>query len=191
MAKMVNDVLGKVKGTDKVNDILTGKGSFSKQGFGDLVNALSNDTTFKVTTYDKDGSENGSLNISEIIRNDFKKTIEKASYPQKSEAGVLDTAEICTKGISEAIPYIVMEQIKCGKKFDLPQQPSVVGSIYLADVPGKTKVSNIRDIQTKQDLGTVETVTKDSVQIRAKSPVPKNCVISKIRKDPSGKVVEG
>lgn len=189
MAKMVNDVLGAIKGTDKVSDIVTGKGSFSKQGFGDAVNALANDTTFQIKTFGKDGKENGSVNISELIRSDIKKTIEKAGFPQKTEAGVLDTAEICTKGIAEAIPYIVMEQIKCGKKFDMPQQPTVGGSIYLAPVDGKKKVSKVRDIKTKQELGTVEVTTKDSVQIRAKSPVPKSCIVSKVRKDNDGKVV--
>lgn len=189
MAKMVNDVLGAVKGTDKVSDIITGKGSFSKAGFADTVSAFANDTSFKLDTYGKDGKKNGSVNLSELIRADIKKTVEKAGYPQKSEAAVFDTAEIVTKGISEAIPYIVMEQIKCGKKFDLPRQEKVQGSVYLADVPGKTKLSKIRDVQSQKELGTVETKTKDSVQIRAKSPVPDNCVVSKVRKDLNGKVV--
>ena len=56
MAKMVNEVLGKAKGEDKVNEMLTGKGAFSKSAFGDLVNALANDTTFKIKTYDKNGN---------------------------------------------------------------------------------------------------------------------------------------
>lgn len=189
MAKVVNDVLGAIKGTDKVSEILTGKGSFSKQGFGDMTNALANDTTFQIKTFGKDGKETGTVNISEMIRSDIKKTIEKAGYPQKTEAGVLDTAEICTKGIAEAIPQIVMQQIMCGKKFDLPNQPNVGGSIYLAPVEGKKKVTEVRDIKTKEKLGTVEITTKDSIQIRAKSPVPSSCVVSKIRKDTSGKVV--
>ena len=83
--KMVNEVLGKVKGEDKINDILTGKGSFSKQGFGDTVNALANDTTFKIKTYDKNGNVTGDVSISELIRSDIKKTLDKAKYPQKSE----------------------------------------------------------------------------------------------------------
>ena len=37
--KNVKDVLAKVKGEDKVNSVITGKGSFSRTGFGDLVNA--------------------------------------------------------------------------------------------------------------------------------------------------------
>lgn len=188
--KMVNDVLSKAKGEDKINDILTGKGAFSKQGFGDTVSALVNDTTFKVKTYDKDGKVSGEVNISELIRNDLKKTLENAKYPQKSEAGVLNTSEICTKGLSEAIPYIVMEQLKQGKKFDLPQQPNVQGSVYLADVPGKVKTSEVRDPKTQQKLGSVTITTKDSIQIRSKSPVPNSCVVSKVRKDVNGKVID-
>ena len=52
-------------------------------------------------------NETGTVNVSELIRNDLKKTIDNAKYPQKSEAGVLDSTEIVTKGLSEAIPYIV------------------------------------------------------------------------------------
>jgi hypothetical protein len=186
--KMVNDVLSKAKGEDKINDIMTGKGSFSKSGFSDLTSALANDTSFKIKTYGKDGQQNGEVSISDLIRSDIKKTIEKAKFPQKSEEAVLDTAEIVTSGISEAIPYIVMEQIKCGKKFDLPQQPTVGGSIYLADVPGKTKTSKVRDPKTQESLGTVTTTSKDSVQIRAKSPVP-SYLQTKVRKDANGKVI--
>ena len=118
--KTVNEVFTKSKGEGKVNDTLTGKGSFSKQGFGDVVNAMINDTTFKVKTYGKDGKVSNEFNISELIRNDIKKTMEKAKYPQKSEAAVFDTCEIITNGLAEAIPYIVEEHIKQGKKFDLP-----------------------------------------------------------------------
>lgn len=190
MGKMVNEVLEKAKGgKDKVNEILTGKGAFSKQGFGDVVNALVNDTTFKIKTYDKDGKATGDVSISELIRSDLKKTIANAGYPQKSEIGVLDTSEICTKGLSEAIPQFVMQQIACGKKFDLPIQPNVNGNIYLAEVKGKTSTSNVRDPKTQQSLGTVTTTTKDYIQVRAKSPVPKSCVASKVRKDVNGKVV--
>lgn len=190
MAKMVNEVLEKMKGTDKVSEIITGKGSFSKAGFNDLVGAMANDTTFKVKTYDgKTGTETGEVSISELIRSDLKKTLDKANYPQKSEAGILDTCEIVTNGLSEAIPQIVMQQIAAGKKFDLPAQPQVVGSIYLADVPGKVKTSQIRDPKTQQDLGTVTTTSKDSIQIRAKSPCPAH-LQTKVRKDPAGNVVK-
>lgn len=187
--KMVNDVLGKVKGEDKINDVLTGKGSFSKTGFADTVNALANDTTFKIKQYDKNGNVLGEVSISELIRSDLKKTLEKAKYPQKSEAAVLDSAEIVTSGLAEAIPQIVMEQIKCGKKFDLPTQKNVTGSIYLAAVQGKTKESKVRDPKTQQDLGTSITTTKDYVQIRSKSPAPAY-LTSKVRKDTNGNVIK-
>ena len=168
---------------------MTGKGAFSKTGFADTVNALVNDTTFKVKTYGKNGEVTGEVSISELIRNDLKKTLANAKYPQKSEAGVLDTTDICTTGLAEAIPYIVMEQMKCGKKFDLPAQSNVAGSIYLADVAGKVKNVQIRDPKTQENLGTAVITTKDSVQIRAKSPVPAH-LQTKVRKDVNGKVVD-
>lgn len=188
--KTVNEVLGKVKGTEKINDVCTGKGPFSASGFGDLVNSLVNDTTFKIKTFDKDGNPNGEVNLSEIIRSDIKSTVDKAKYPQKSEAGVLDSSEIVTTGLAQAIPYIVMQQISCGKKFDLPQGANVQGSVYLADVKGGEKVSKVRDISTGQELGTSTTVTTDYVQVRAKSTAPNSCIVSKVRRDNNGNVVK-
>lgn len=188
--KTVNEVLEKTKGADKITEICTGKGPFSASGFGDLVSSLANDSTFKVKTFDKDGKPNGEVNISELIRSDIKKTVEKAKYPQKSEAGVFDSSEIVTTGIAKAIPYIVMQQVASGKKFDLPTQPNVQGSVYLADVKGGTKVSKVRDIKTQEDLGTSTTVTRDYIQVKAQSPAPASCIVSKVRKDPSGKVIQ-
>lgn len=187
--KMVNDVLTKTKGTDKVNDILTGKGSFSKSGFADLTSALANDTTFKVKTYGKDGTVANEVSISELIRTDIKKTLEKAHYPQKSEVSILDTCEIETKGLAEAIPQIVMQQIACGRKFDLPTGEKVQGSIYLKDIPGKKKVVAVRDPKTQENLGTCEITTKDSIAVAAKSPVLPY-LQTKVRKDVNGKVVQ-
>lgn len=186
--KTVNDTLAKLKGDDKVTTMLTGKGAFSKAGFNDTVNAFANDTTFKIPTYDKNGQKNGEINISELLRQDLKKTLEKAKYPQKSEAGVLDSTEIVTTGLAEAIPYLVMQQISQGKKFDLPAQPQVQGSIYLAPVKGKEKTVKVRDPKTQQNLGTAVITTKDSVQIRAKSPVP-GYLQTKKRFDANGKPI--
>lgn len=188
MAKNVSDVLSKAKGTDKVSEIIAGKGAFSKGGFGDLVNALANDNSYKIKTYGKDGKVAGEVSIADLIREDLKKTIEKAKYPQKSEAGVLDSCEIVTTGLAEAIPQIVMQQIGSGKKFDLPMQQKVQGSIFLADVPGKTKETTIRDPKSQQVLGTVTTTSKDSMQVRAKSSCPSH-LQTKVRKDTNGKVV--
>lgn len=186
--KTINETIGKVKGND-LDAVMTGKGAFSKTGFADTVNALANDTTFKVKTFGKDGKPNGEVSISELIRNDVKKTLANAKYPQKSEAAVIDTADICTAGIAEAIPYIVMEQIKMGKKFDLPAQANVAtSSIYLNPVAGKEKTVQVRDPKTQANMGTCTITTKDSVQVRTKSPVPTH-LQTKVRKDPNGKII--
>lgn len=189
MSKSMNEVLEKVKGTDKVSEIVTGKGSFSKAGFNDLVSAMVNDTTYKIPTYDKDGNKTGEINISELIRNDLKKTLEHAKYPQASEASILDNCEISTKGLAEAIPHFVMEQIATGKKFDLPTTEKSQGSIYLSEVPGGTKETKIRDPKTQTDLGTITTTSQNSIQVRTKSPVPSHLQV-KVRKDPDGNVIK-
>ncbi len=173
MKLVANEVLEKVKGAGNVTKTVTGKGSFSKQGFNDLVSALVNDTTFKVSIRGKDG-KTVQASISELIREDLKKTVAAAKFPQKSEICVLDTCEIHCNGLAEAIPLIVNEQLRTGKKFELPAQDDMNGAIYLAPIKGKTRVVNVRDMKTGADCGTTTITTKDSVQVRAKSPVPKH-----------------
>ena len=170
--KTVNETYGKLKGEDNVKKTLTGKGAFSAANFGDLVGALANDVTFKIPTYDKDGKKAGEVCVSDMIRADIKATIEKAHCPQKSELGVIDTADIVTKNTAQAIPYIVMEQLKTGRKFDLPRGKNVEGSIYLADVPKSSKTVAIRDPKTQENLGTVVIETDDYVQVRSRSKAP-------------------
>jgi len=186
--KMVNEVLGKIKGEDKINDTLTGKGAFSVTGFNDLVNAMINDTSFKIPTYGKDGKKDGEISISELVRNDIAKTADKAKYPQKSEAGVFNSSEIVTTGLAKAIPYICLTWLAAGKKFELPNTGDMSGFIYLQNVPGGTKVSQVRDMKTGANIGTSETKTKDHIEVRAKSSAP-DWLKTKVRKDVNGKVV--
>ena len=186
--KSVKDVLAKVKGEEKVGETIPGKGSFSKSGFADLTHAMVNDTKHKFTYLGKDGKK-VEVNVSELIRADNKKSLANAKYPQKSEAAVLDSSEIATAGLAEAIPYIIMEHLSSGKKFSLPAKENVNGDIYLAAVAGKTRTIPVRDIKTKKELGTTTITTKDSVQVRAKSPVPKH-LQTKVRRDTTGKIVQ-
>ena len=188
--KMVNETLGAIKGTDKVSDIMTGKGVFSQSGFSDIVSAFANDTTFKIPTYDKNGEKTGEQNISEMIRADLKATLEKAKYPQKSEASILDTCEIVTKNLSKAIPEIVFQAVATGKKFDLPYKKNLqIGGIYLKDVPAGSKTSQVRDLKTQQNIGTSTSTYKDSIAIAAKSKMP-GYLVTKVRKDLNGNIVK-
>lgn len=187
--KFVNDVLEKLKGPGKANETLTGKGSFSQSGFGDMVNAYANDTTATVSSVAKDGITEVKLNISSLIREDFKKSAANAKFPQKSEVGVYDTSEISTAGIAKSIPHLVLEYMRAGKKFEFPAQKDLNGSSFLAKVPAKTKTVTVRDFKTKEVVGTTTITSKDSVQIRTKSPVPKP-LQTKVRRDNDGKIVE-
>jgi hypothetical protein len=185
--KLVNEVLAKFKGEKNITSTLTGKGSYSSQGFKELTNALLNDTTFKVESMDKNG-EKVQMNLSELIRKDLKKTYAGAGFPQGSEIKVLDTCKIHTDGYAEAIRRIALEWVRCGKKLDFPAQQDMVASIYLAPVKAKTRVLNVHGIKNKEDLGTATITTKDSIQMRAKSPVPKH-LQTKVRKDKDGKII--
>jgi len=187
--KSVKDVFTKHKGEGNENKVLTGKGSFSQTSFKDLVHALANDTTHKVSVFNpKDGSET-KVNLSELIRSDIKKTTAKAGYPGKTEEKVFDTCEIVTTGLSEAARFFAREYISMGKKLDLPATDKMSGSIYLDEVKGGTKTVAVRDMTTKEDRGTTTITTKDSIRIKAKSPVPKH-LQTKVRRDKNGNVIK-
>lgn len=186
--KMVNDTMAALKGDGNINETITGKGAFSKSLFQDHVSAMINDTTFKVPTYDKDGNKSGEMSVSELIRADLAKTVDNAKYPQKSEATVLNQVEIASKGLAEAIPVIVNEWIKSGRKFDLPVQPLYAGSVYLSDVPAGKKTGDIRDMKTQEITGSYEITSKDSIKVSTKSPIPEHLQV-KVKKDKNGKII--
>lgn len=187
--KTVEEVLTKIKGEGNVNVTLTNKGAHSQQGFGEIVNALINDTTFKIQKYSKDGKPTETINISEMIRADLKKTAEMANFPGPTEKGIYDTCPISTTNIAKAIPEILTVQLQAGKKIDLPPQKDMVGSIFLAPAPAKTKVTQVKDFKTQEPLGTSTTTTQDHIQLRAKSPAPRH-LQTKVRKDNAGNIVK-
>lgn len=186
--KTVMDVLKQIKGEGNENKTLTGKGAFSSQSFSTFVNSLANDKDFMVKSYDKSSGKEVERNVSELLVADAKKTLDNAKYPQKSEAAVLNTSELATSGLAQAIPSMVGEWLRTGKKLPLPDQKDFNGSIYLMPVKGKKKTITVRDIKTKEVLGTAEITTQDSVQVRVKSPVPAH-LQTKVRKDINGKII--
>lgn len=186
--KLVNEVLEKFKGAGNVSATLTGKGAFSQAGFAELTKAMANDTSFTTPVREKDGKTT-KVNVSELVRADVKKTILNAKCPQKSEIGVVDTSEIETSGWAKAMLLMIREQLMAGKKVEIPPTDSFQGALYLAPVAGKTKTVQVRDIKTKEELGTTTIVSKDSIQIRAQSRVPKH-LQTKTRRDKAGNVVK-
>jgi hypothetical protein len=186
--KTMKDVLAKMKGEGNTSKVLTGKGNFSSSLYKEMVHGMVNDTTYEVGTFGKDGKKTYK-NISDLIRADAKKLVQKAGYPQKSELDKLNTVEIPSEGIAEAVKYVVREYIETGRKFELPPTEQMVGSIYLAPVKGREKIIKVRDMNTKEDRGTATITTQDSIQLRAKSPVPKH-LQTKVRKDPSGNIIK-
>lgn len=185
--KTMKDVLAKLKGEENIEKTVCGRGAFSKSSFADITNALINDTTFTVPVLDKHGNET-KVNFSEMYRNELKKNIAAAGYPQKSEISVVDTANINTSAIAEIIPHVLDIYVASGKKFEFPLHKDRISAIYLVDVKGKTKDTTVRDMKTGANIGTTTTVTQDHVQMRVKSQVPK-ALVKKTRKDLDGKVV--
>jgi hypothetical protein len=185
--KLVNDIIVKYKGKDKVNETKCGKSAFSKQGFDELFHAVVNDTTYKVTTIDKEGKEI-QKNLSTPVRESVKKSFANGKYPQKSEISVFDTSEINTTDWVEAFKEAMDIWMGFGRKFDLPSKKDRNGSIYFTKIPPKEKTMNIHDINSKENLGTTTITTEEYIQIRAKSPVPKH-LQKKVRRDKTGKIV--
>jgi hypothetical protein len=188
MAKSVIDVLADLKGKDKVNTPLTGKGPFSAPGFSAYVAAMANDKTYKVPIYNKSTGKTEPTSVHELFVQDAKKTAANAGYPQKAEAGVYNDSEIATNGISQAIKILADGWLETGRKFPLLDKPNRSGYVYLQPVKGGVKESKIRDMKSGQPIGTTTTTTKDHVAVRAKSQVPA-ALTSKVRKDLNGKVV--
>lgn len=186
--KLANEVLDSIKGAGKAKTTLTGKGAFSQAGYAAVTKALANDTTFTVPVREKDGKTT-QVNISQLVRDDAKKTNLNAGSPQKSENKVFETSPIETNGWARAMLLILREYLKAGRKVEIPADDKFNGALYLAPVAGKTKTVQVRDIKTKEELGTTTIVSQDSIQIRAQSRVPKH-LQTKTRRDKDGKVVK-
>lgn len=173
--KTVEEVLAEIKGSNNTSEIKAGKAPFSQSAFGDLVHALVNDTTYKIPQFNpKTGEKVGEINISELLREDLKKTVENAKYPQKPEADVLNSVEIATKGLTQTFGEILMQQLSTGKGFNIPPQPEMVARLTIADVPASKRTIPVRDPQTQKDLGTAEITTQAYKQLRAHSPAPEH-----------------
>ena len=186
--KTVSEVLKKYKGEDKAEEVICGKGAFSKAAFTDITNALINDTGFMVKVLDKQGNET-KVNLSEMFRSELKKNVVAAGCPQKPEIDVIDKTPLHTSNIAEIIPHVVDIYLTCGKKFDFPIHKDRVGSVYLAEVKGRVKDTAVRDMKTGEHLGTTTTTTEDHIQYRIKSQVPKD-LVKKVRKDLKGNIVK-
>jgi hypothetical protein len=186
--KLLNDVLEKYKGKGNADKTICGKNAFSKQLFEEIIHGLVNDTTYQVEYLDKKGNV-VKQNLSEPFRESIlKNNTTRAKYPQKSELAVYDNLEINTKSIADISLHAIDLLLSCGKKVDLPSKKDRNGSIYLAKVPKKEKTMSVRDIKTKENLGTTTIKTEEYVQIRSKSPVPKH-LQTKVRRDINGKII--
>lgn len=182
MAKLVNEIFEKIKGAENIDKILTSRKRFNANEFKSVVTALANDSSYKVDNFKTEEE----FSIGEAIRSDLKKTIERAKFPQKNEASVLDNVDICVDGLAKAIPYIVLEHLKTGRTFDLPDQEKLNASIYLQDRPATTRDIPMRNPKTGEDMGTATIINKDHFILKAKSPVPKN-LQRRVYKDLNGK----
>ena len=163
-------------------NVLTSRKRFNANEFKSVVTALANDSSYKVDNFKTEEE----FSIGEAIRSDLKKTIERAKFPQKNEASVLDNVDICVDGLAKAIPYIVLEHLKTGRTFDLPDQEKLNASIYLQDRPASTRDIPMRNPKTGEDMGTATIINKDHFILKAKSPVPKN-LQRRVYKDLNGK----
>lgn len=180
--KLVNEIFEKIKGAENVDKILAVKKRANAIDTKALVNALANDKTYKIDNFKTEEE----VNISELLRSDLKKTLQRAQFPQKNEISVLDDVEIATDGLTKAIPYMVLEYLKTGRIFELPEQEKLKAAIYLKEIPGASRIIKIRNVQNGKPIGNVNLITKDAFVLRAKSPIPSH-LKRKVYKDNNGK----
>lgn len=189
MAKLFNETAINIKGDGNADKLVAGKAVASKDKSGAMVNALLGDATKSFPIIGKDGTVTGEINPSQIFRDCIKKTVQSAGCPGKTELSVLDTCDVCTKGLEDVIPLVVREAwVGIGTKMKLPPTDNFTGELYLQNVPGATKVYDTKDMKTGAPTGTAEITYPDHIQLRAKSGPPEHQK-TKVRKDPSGKVI--
>ena len=75
--KFVNEILAKIKGAENVDKILALKKRPNVIDVKNLVSALANDKTYKIDNFKTEEE----FNISEALRSDLKKTIQRAQFP--------------------------------------------------------------------------------------------------------------
>ena len=151
---------------------------FSKKAFNKLMKAMLNDPSFTEAIAVSSGDELVKVEqiaVSDGFRKFLKKVLEKAGMDKKDSEVVLgkDFYIDNVDGLYEFFAAAMYEYMNAGNKFDLLPKEDFKGSLYLQTVEASTKVSEVKNPQTKESLGTYEFSYQQHKTLKASSPCPK------------------
>lgn len=151
---------------------------FSKKSFNKLVKAMLNDPSFTEAVAVSSGEELvrvEQIAVSEDFRKFLKRVLEKAGMDKKDSEVVLgkDFTIDNVDGLYEFFAAAMYEYMNAGNKFDLLPKEDFRGSLYLQTVEASTKISEVKNPQTKESLGNYEFMYQQHKTLKSSSPCPK------------------
>lgn len=171
MAKeTVKEVLERITPTNGVN-------RFSKKAFNDLMKAMLNDTEFTAevaVTKNKELQEVQKLLVTQEFRGFLRKIVEKVGVDKAESAIVMDPEFTIdnVEGLYNFFVTAVYEYMDHKNKFEFLPREDFRGNISLETKAATSKVSDARNPQTGESLGTWEYTTKAHKALKASSPAP-------------------
>lgn len=150
---------------------------FSKKSFNDLLKAILNDTEFVseiAVTKNKELADVQKVLVTKEFRGFLKRILEKAGVDKAESAMVLDPSFTIDNvdGLYDFMSAAIYEYMAAKNTFDFPPKKDFKGKISIKTEPASTKVSEARNPQTGESLGTWEYKTESYKKLVASSPAP-------------------
>ena len=150
---------------------------FSKKNFNELLKSVANDPNFAVTMAKTKGDsfEATEVLVTKGFRKFLKKVIEKVGVDKKESEIILgsDFTIDNVDGLYEFIAAVLYEYMAAGNYFEFIPREDFKGKITVKQKDKETRVRDIRNPQTKENMGTFEYTTKPHKILTASSPTPK------------------
>lgn len=150
---------------------------FSKKSFNDLMKAMLNDTEFVsevAVTKNKELSDIQKVMVTKEFRGFLKRVLEKAGVDKAESAMVLDSSFTIDNvdGLYDFMSAAIYEYMNSKNTFEFPAKEDFRGKLTIKEKPATKKVSQARNPQTGESLGTWEYETKPYKTLVASSPAP-------------------
>lgn len=150
---------------------------FSKKSFNDLMKAMLNDTEFVsevAVTKNKELADVQQVFVTKEFRGFLKRVLEKAGVDKAESAMVLDPTFTIDNvdGLYDFISSAIYEYMNAKNTFEFQPKKDFRGKLTIKQEPASKKVSEARNPQTGESLGTWEYTTESYKKLVASSPAP-------------------